>query len=241
MNLSRSRLLAGLCAAALILMPATGAFARGGFRGGGFRSSPSLRLSGSARSFKGWGSATRPSLKASPFSSTRPSALSPSSSSTPRLGGISGSLSGIGTQRGLFDSARRSGTLFASKTEASRAFRNSYGRDYASTFASEPQVRPSYIPSSAMVGGRNVNIVYSPALGGYGYLHPLLGTWMLYDALSDAAMLDRAMYGRGYYWGGAPVYVSHGPGFMGLALTVLALFLLAAVVTRVIAGRRRRE
>lgn len=240
MNLSRSRLLAGLCAA-LLLLPVSGAFARGGFRGGGFRSSPSLRSSGSARSFKGWGSATRPTLKASPFSSSRPSALSPSSSSTPRLGGISGSRSGLSTQRGLFDSARRSGTLFSSKAEASQAFRNSYAKDYASTFAAEPRVRPSYIPSSAVIGGRSVNIVYSPSLGGYGYYHPGLGTWMLYDALSDASMLDRAMYGRGYYWGGAPVYVSHGPGFLGLALTVLVLFLVAALVIRVLARRRWRE
>jgi hypothetical protein len=232
----RNTLLAAACAAALILVPASSAFARGGFRGGGFRVSPSLRMSGSARSFSGWGSATRPSLKASPFSASRP-ALSPSS--TPRLGGISGTRSGISGQRGLYDSARRNGTLFSSKTEATQAFRNSYARDYSSSFASEPPIRPSYIPPNTYVGGRSVSILYNPALGGYGYIHPLLGTWMLFDALSDAAVLDHAMSSRGYYWGGAPVYVSHGPGFLGLALAFLALLIIASIVGR--AAARRRE
>jgi hypothetical protein len=238
MNSTRSRILAAACAAALFLLPVSGAFARGGFRGGGFRSAPSLRSMGSSRAFSGWGSATRPSLKASPFSSTRSTQASPS---TPRFGGISGTRSGISAQRGLYNSARRSGTIFSSKAEASQAFRNSYARDYSSTFASEPPVRPSYIPSSTYVGGRNVSIVYNPSLGGYGYFHPGLGTWMLFDALADAAVLDQAMSNRGYYWGGAPVYLSHRPSFLGFALGVLVLFLLASIVIRVLARRWNRD
>jgi hypothetical protein len=235
MNRIPARLLAAALAATFFLLPASSAFARGGFRGGGFRSSPSLRSFGSSRSFSGWGSATKPSLKATPFSSSRSTLAAPS---TPRLGGISGSRSSISSQRGLYDSARRNGTLFASKAEAGQAFRNSYAKDFGSTFAAEPSVRPSYIPSSSVIGGRNVNIVYNPALGGYGYIHPLLGTWMLFDALSDAAILDQAMYNRGYWWGGAPVYVSHRPSFLGLAFGVLVLFLIASVVLRAVARRR---
>jgi hypothetical protein len=145
----------------------------------------------------------------------------------------------VSAQRGLYDSARRSGTLFSSKEEAAQSFRSRYAKDYSSTFVSEPSVRPSYIPSSTFVGGRSVNIVYSPALGGYGYMHPGLGTWMLYDALADGAMIDYAMYHRGYYWGGAPVYVSHGGSFMGFAFFILVFIIVVATVARV--ARRRSQ
>jgi hypothetical protein len=222
MNIVRTRLIAAAFVAALVLLPASGAYARGGFRGGGLRV-PSLRSIGSSRSFTGWGSATRPTLQAS----------------TPRLGGISGSRASVSAQRGLFDSARRNGTLFSSKAEASQSFRSRYAKDYASTFAAEPSVRPGYIPSSALIGSRSVNIVYNPALGGYGYLHPTLGTWVLFDALANAATLDYAMSNRGYYWGGAPVYLSHRPSFFGLAFAVLAILLIASIAARV--ARRRRE
>ncbi|MGA2548149.1 MAG: hypothetical protein ABSF43_16500 [Rectinemataceae bacterium] len=222
MNTARIRLIAAALVAALAFLPASGAYARGGFRGGGLRA-PSLRSIGSSRSFTGWGSATKPTLR----------------TSTPRLSGISGSRASVSAQRGLFDSARRNGTLFSSKAEASQAFRSRYAKDYASTFASEPSVRPSYIPSSALIGGRSVNIIYNPALGGYGYMHPTLGTWVLFDALANAATLDYAMSNRGYYWGGAPVYLSHGPSFFGLAFAVLAILLIASIATRV--ARRRRD
>ena len=232
MRTTRTRLIAAALAAALVVIPASEAFARGGFRGGGFRT-PSFRSLGTSRPLgasrplSGWGSATRPSLNASP--------------ATPRLGGISGNRSGVAAQRGLYDSAKRNGTLFSSKTEASQAFKSRYSKDYASTFASEPAVRPSYIPNSAVVGGRDVNIVYNPGLGGYGYLHPGLGTWMLFDALADAAMLDHAMSNRGYYWGGAPVYVSHGPGFFSLAFGVLAFLIIASALVRVVRRRQERQ
>jgi hypothetical protein len=75
-------------------------------------------------------------------------------------------------------------------------------------------------------------------LGGYGYYHPGLGTWLLYDALADAAMSDSIMYERGYYWGGAPVYVTHRPSFLGFALGLLALFIVVSFVARAFARRR---
>jgi hypothetical protein len=228
MNSTRSRLVAALLAAALAFLPVAEASARGGFRGGGFRSAPSSRSFGTrslGASRSGWGGATRPSLGA------------PAASS--RLGGISGDRGSASARRGLYDSAKRNGTLFSSRTEAAQSFRGRYAKDYGSSFASEPSARPSYIPGSTLVGGRNVNIVYNQGLGGYGYIHPLLGTWMLYDALSDAAMLDYAMSNRGYYWGGAPVYLSHGPGFMSFALGLLVLFIIASAISG--AARRRRE
>jgi hypothetical protein len=239
MNSSKAKILAACLAALLALLPAQAAFARGGFTGGGFRA-PSLRLGGSSRSFgslkpfSGWGSATKPLFKA-PSAKSSPAL----GSSAPRFLGIGGSRMGVSAQRGLFASAQRNGTLFSSKTEATQAFRSRFAKDYGSTFAAEPAARPSYIPSSTIVGGRSVNVVYNSALGGYGYLNPVLGTWILYDALADASMADNIMYGRGYYWGGAPVYMSHSPGFLSLAFGLLVFFVIASAVAR--AAARRRE
>lgn len=231
MSVARNRFMAAAMAALFVFLPVAEASARGGFRGGGFSSAAS-RSFGSSRSFGasrslGWGSATRPSLSSPPsggqgFSFSRRS--------------ISGTRSSVSSQRGLYDSAKRSGTLFSSKAEASQAFRSRYAKDYGSTFASEPSARPSYIPSSALIGGRNVNIVYNSGLGGYGYYHPSLGRWLLYDALADS-VIDRAMYDRGYYWGGAPVYVSHGPSFLGLAFVLLVLLIVAACASRAVSRR----
>lgn len=238
MNAPSTKLLAAAFAAAFVLAPASGVFARGGFTGGGFRA-PAVRSIGGSRSFaapraaSGWGSATKPVLK--------PAASFASPSSTPRFGGIGGTRSSLSSQRGLFASASRNGTLFASKAAASAAFRSRYAAEYASTFAAEPVARPTYIPASTFVGGRSVNIVYNPGLGGYGYLHPSLGTWIMYDALADAAMSDNLMYNRGYYWGGAPVYLSQGPSFFGVAFAVLALLLIAAIAVRIAARRARRQ
>jgi len=237
MNVARTRLMAAALAAALAFLPAADACARGGFRGGGFRSAPSIRSFGGAKSlgtsraFSGWGSATKPTLK--------PKASSSAPASTPRLGGISGDRASVSKQRGLYDSAKRNGTLFSSREEAAQSFRGRYAKDYGSSFASEPATRPSYIPAATTVAGRSVPVGYNPAMGGYGYIHPMLGTWILFDALGDAAMLNYAMSNRGYYWGGAPAYVSHGPGFMTIALGILVLLVIAGAASS--AARRRAE
>ncbi len=236
MNVMRNRkLAAALLAVFLATLGAGEAFARGGFRGGGFKA-PSFRSIGTSRGFSGWGSATRPSLKSSPFSSA-PRSLAPAASSTPRFGSILGGRSSVSTQRSLFDSARRSGTLFSTREAASTAFRSQYAAQYGSRFAAEPATRPAYIPATTMAGGRSVNIVYSPTLGGYGYFHPGLGTWMLYDALADTAIANSLMAQHRYYWG-APVYLSHGSGFLTFALGVIVFLVIAAAIAR--AARRRR-
>jgi hypothetical protein len=225
--------MAAAMAAFLAFLPIADASARGGFRSGGFRSAPSVRSFSSSRSLK-WGSSTRPSLK--PKTSSSSSASSTASSAFSRRS-ISGSRSSVSSQRGLYNSAKQNGTLFSSKTEAAQAFRSKYSKDYSSSFATEPSSRPTYIPGSTLVGGRNVNIVYNAGLGGYGYFHPSLGQWILYDALADS-VIDHAMYDRGYYWGGAPVYVSHGPSFLGFAFALLVLLIVAAIVAKAVARAR---
>lgn len=235
-----------LCLSLLLALGPQAAWARGGFRGGGFRASPSFRPSSSFRSFtpsRGW--ATRPSTTLRPKvlswgSSTRPLTTAPATTS--RLG--SGSAAGLGlgrstlsSQRSVYDTARRSGTLFSTKTEAQSAFASRYKSQYGSTFQAEPTVRPTWIPQSTTVGGQGANVVYNAGLGGYGYFHPSLGTWILYDAMSDAIMMDSLMNRHNYYYG-APVYMSHGQSWINFALFLLVAMVVLVAILRAL-GRAR--
>ena len=216
------------------------AWARGGFSGGGFRVAPSLRSS-SLR--------IAPRLSAPRIQAPRPSPGSAGSTYTwgrtaagaasPRLAGPTAvGAGGIAAQRSVYDSARRNGTLFSSKTEAAQSFRSAQGGNYGSRFASEPSSRPAWIPGSTLAAGRSVSVLYNPALGGYGYVDPLLGRWVIYDALADAAMLELLMGRHGYWWGAPPLYVSHGGGFVGLSIALFLLFaLVSAIAARTGASR----
>ncbi len=215
------------------------AFARGGFKGGGFRMAPSIRSTSIGRSatagrsgggLLSWGSATRPAAGGMTGQATAPTGryVAPQTRSS------------VAAQRSLYDSARSSGTLFPGKAQAAQAFRSSYGTQYRSTFPSEPQVRPDWIPGSTYVGERPVNIVYNQGLGGYGYMNPMLGTWMLYDAMADAATMDLLMSRHNYYYGPQSVYLSHGGGFFSLALVLFLGFVLVVVALRALRMARGR-
>jgi hypothetical protein len=228
---------AGLALVLLLALVLPGeAFARGGFRGGGFRVAPSRSMSlprlslpraaGRSAPLSPWGSATRPTT-------TRPAPL-------PRLSPSSGlGRSSFSSQRSVYDSARRSGTLFSSRNEAQAAFKSRYQGQYGSTFRAEPASRPAWIPQTATVGGRSVGISWNPALGGYGYLDPILGSWILYDVFTDALMVDNLMNHHNYYYG-APVYLSHGPGFLGAAIGLVILMLVLVALSRALGRMGRR-
>ncbi len=222
------------CLVLFVFFGAESLAARGGFSGGGFKRAPSFRPS-SARSF----SMPKLSSPRSGFTwgsrqpKPRASATSPESATLPR------SFGGAASTRSVYDAARSKGTLFSSRDEAATNFGRSYGSRYGSTFSSPPSTRPSWIPETTTIGGRSVNVVYSPMLGGYGYLNPLLGTWMLYDALKDAAMMDRLMAGNGYYYGPPPVYGGYDPGFVNLAVILLFVIVMIAIASG--AARRRRR
>jgi len=228
----RPRRLFAIVVAALLLFSLTteGAFARGGFKGGGFRSAPTLRSSSLSRSgasgFR-WGSSTaRTSSSRGPSSTSR---FAPSATGTRNLSSSS-----------LYESAQRNGTLFSSRRDAEHAFRKAYGSQYTSSFAIEPSMRPAYIPFSTLVNGRNANIVYNSALGGYGYFDPFQGRWVLYDALANAATMSLLLSQHSFYWGVPSVYVSHGIGFLRIAFVLFVLFIVLPFVIRLVRAARRR-
>ena len=197
--------------ASILLLVADDAFARrmGGFSGG--RSFSSL---GSSRSFSSrstrsaFGSSSRTSTTRSSLSGTR---------------GVSSRSNTSGVSRSQYERSRAAGTTFQNRSQAESAFRQRNAGQFPSRYATQPSTRPSHIPQSTRVDGRNVNVTYNAGLGGYGYLHPTLGTWILYNAMTDAAMMSILMSRGGYYYGGAPgTYYGGGGGFFtGLILILL--------------------
>ena len=228
--LARRRILAAGAIVLTLLMVADDAFARrGGFSGGrsfssrGFSSSRSFS---SRRSVSAWGS-TR---QRTGTTTTRQS-LSGSRGSTARA-------NTRGVSQANYQRARANGTTFQSRQQAEQAFVSRNASQYPSRYASQPSSRPGHIPQSTRVDGRNVNVTYNAGLGGYGYLHPTLGTWVLYSAMADAAMLSVLMSRNHYYYGPAPgAYYGGRPSGFWTGLMVIAIILAVFFVMR--AGSRR--
>lgn len=213
--------------------------ARGGFRGGGFRFSGGYRSLGGFRSsrspagsFFRWGSARRRSTAGS-----WGRARTPVNTAT----AIGGSRAAMATERSLYTTARREGTLFSTRQEAERAFRARYAGEYTSRFASRPATRPAYIPAMTTVAGKRVNIVYNARMGGYGFVDPALGRWVFYNALTNAAMMNTMMASHYYWWGPPPVYyATAGTGFFNWALLLFFAFVVMSGLLRFL-GRAVRN
>ncbi|HUX22160.1 MAG TPA: hypothetical protein VMW69_13040 [Spirochaetia bacterium] len=231
------RLIAVLLAVvSMLVLLSENAFARGGFRGGGFRMSGSYRSLGGFRSSRGasgsffrWGSSTR---------SASSTAFGRSRSTASTAGVIGGSRASVATQRSLYTTAQQRGTVFASRQEAAQSFSTRYANQYSSRFSSRPTTRPSYIPQTTTVGGRSVNIVYDPRMGGYGYMDPALGHWVFFNALANAAILNGLMVNHGYWWGAPPAYYG-GFNFFGTALILFFIFIAISGLLRFLRGARR--
>ena len=140
--------------------------------------------------------------------------------------------------KALYDRAKQSGTVFKSRDEAAASFKKQYAEEFKTTFTKEPPVRPTYIPQTySDTSGHSTTVIYNPKYGGYGYWSgggPDLGTWMMYDILSDAAMSQRVYAQKGYYVGEAPASVSLGI-FICIfvaVVVVVAVFILLSFNTR---------
>lgn len=155
----------------------------GGFSSGGRSSFSSPKTSSSSK-------------RSTSSSSTKSSSFKPASqnkgSSAPKYKST--------TDKVAYEKAVKSGTAFKTRDEAVKDFSAKHGAKYTSTFPKEPVTRPSYIPQTTTVGGRSYNINYNPQYGGYGYMNSL-GTWMMFDALTDAATMTMLMNNHGYYTG----------------------------------------
>ena len=129
---------------------------------------------------------------------------------------------GSKADKALYENAKRNGTSYKTRGEASSAFKTKMANQkradgnstYSSKYATQPGSRPGHIPQSCKSGGNTYNISYNTQYGGYGYMG-MGGTWMMYDAMADAAMMGMLMRNQGYYYGAAPRY------YGGTVLTVI--------------------
>lgn len=143
-----------------------------------------------------------------------------------------------GVSNAQYQRARANGTTYQTRQQAEQAFVGRNSGQYPSRYSSQPSSRPAHIPQTTRVDGRNVNVTYNTGLGGYGYLHPTLGTWVLYSAMADAAMLGVLMSNRGYYYGPAPgAYYGGRPSGFWTGLAVIGIIVAVFLVMR--AGSRQ--
>lgn len=166
---------------------------------------PVLAKSFKSSSFSRSSSSFKSSPKVpSPKPASKPAATKPSSSSTVTK---PSSKSNVVTQKyksatdkAIYEKAVKNGTVFKTKDEAISSFKTTHGAKYTSTFPKEPVTRPTYIPQTTTVGGRSYNVTYNQDRGGYGYMNSL-GTWMMFDAMTDAVVMSSLMNNHGYYHG----------------------------------------
>ena len=226
----RRRTLAAAAIVLTLLLVADDAFAR---RGGGFSAGRSFSSRGfsssrglsSRRTVSAWGSS-----RARTGTTTRQS-LSGTRGATART-------NTRGVNQSSYQRARSNGTTFQTRQQAEKAFVGRNASQYPSRYASQPGNRPSHIPQNTRIDGRNVNVTYNAGLGGYGYLHPSLGTWVLYSAMADAAMLGVLMSSNHYYYGPRPgAYYGGRPSGFWTGLMVIAIIMAVFFVMR--AGSRR--
>lgn len=212
---------------------------------GGFSSSSS-RSSGSS-----WGSSSKSTAttpKAKPKATPK---ATPSSNSYSKPTSSYGSQAQTSTRptskadAARYEAASKSGKTFATRESAVADFKANNAAKMPSRYDVEPAQRPSHIPTSyADSSGTRRDVVYNQNGGGYGYYSgggPGLGTFMLYDAMSDAAMMNTMMSRQNYYVGSAPQVSSHSSTksgwstvwFMGISLAgVAAIIALAFWMTR---------
>lgn len=226
----RARPAAGKVAAvigitSILLLVADDALAR---RMGGFSGGRSFSSFGSSRSFSS--RSTRSAFGSSRATTTR--------SSLAGTRGVSSRSNTASVSRAQYQRSRAAGTTFQNRSQAESAFRQRNSGQFSSRYQTQPSTRPGHIPQSTRVDGRNVNVAYNTGLGGYGYMHPTLGTWMMYNAMTDAAMMGMLMSRGGYYYGGAPgTYRGGGGNFF----TGLILIMLIIVVMRMLLGSTSRR
>lgn len=152
-------------------------------RGGGFSSSRSFGSRSSASSRNSMWRNTRSSSSASRRWTSKPKRSA--------------------ADQKLYSKAAANGTAFKSKSTATKDFANKYEKQYTQKPTPgnpAPSKRPDHIPETTSVGGKTYNVTYNVNQGGYGYWSggPGIGTWMMYDAMSDAVMMSVLMQRHQY-------------------------------------------
>ena len=139
--------------------------------------------------------------------------------------------------KALYERAKQSGTAYASREQAVDSFKTKYAKEFTTKFQEEPKARPAYIPPTYTPSSNSPShtVVYNQRYGGYGYWDgggPNLGTFILYDALTDAAVTSNLMTQKGYYYGPPPP-AGHVLVVLGVVFGIIVLVVVVgAIVVR---------
>lgn len=173
----------------MLMLPVMDANGKGfsSSRSGGF-SSRSSGFSSSRSS--GFSSSSKPS--SSGFSSSKPSAVKPSTgfSSSSSKPNSSGSVSKPNVApKSAFQIAQQRQALTPPppKDKYISDFKQKNSSKYPTTFNTPPSTRPTYIPPVTNYNGKQREVEYNPQTRSYGFFDDL-GKFMVYDAITDIAL-----------------------------------------------------
>jgi hypothetical protein len=194
-------------------------------KSGGFSSSSSYKSTPSySSSYK--------STPSSSYKSTPPKSVPSTPKYTPNKPGSAAHQTsarvGSKVEVSRYQEAVKSGKAFTTRESAVSDFKTKNATIFTNKFTTEPTKRPDYIPTNYNSGGKSYDVVYNPTSGGYGYWNgggPGLGTWMVYDTLSDMAMMNTLMSRQNYYVG-TPVVATAQPVHYDNSKLRLALIVL---------------
>lgn len=105
-------------------------------------------------------------------------------------------------QQKSFETAKKNGTVFKSKSAAQSSFKTANATKYPSTYKTKPATRPDHIPQTTMVGGKSVNVTYNVERGCYGY--GMGSAFSPYNSMADLVMLNMLMQ-RNHYVVDSPI------------------------------------
>lgn len=134
----------------------------------------------------------------------------------------------------LASKAKSKGTSFKSRKQAVVDFKRKNSGKYKSTYAKKPDERPKHIPETYKdKSGNTYNVTYNQDRGGYGYMGPS-GRWIMYDAMTDIAMMSLLMRQNDYYYPGIhpqpmvanPHYTSARDSASSAVVTILLILLI---------------
>lgn len=133
-------------------------------------------------------------------------------------------------EKALHDKAKKNGTHYKSRAEATSAFKAKHQADidkkYPSKFDSKPTTRPDYIPQTTSVGGNTYNVTYNQQYGGYGYMGA--SGWSMFDVMTVAIVADAMFSSHSYAYGQPRVY--HATSSGGSATLIIILSCIIVVI-----------
>lgn len=176
----------------------------GGGGGGGISSSSSSRSSSSSSRSSSRSSSSSSSHKSWGNTSSQPKSIAPKTTKTPTTPADKARQTQFIESKTKYDSAQKSGKVFQSRDQAVNKWKTENAGKFENKFTTPPAKKPDYIPNTySSPTGYSAPVSYNQQYGGYGYMDAL-GTFILWDAMTDIAFQNNHMNQSGYYVGNAP-------------------------------------